>query len=107
MGDPVLAPPRRTGRWALLEAIAHLTKGLELFGTLTNGPEQPEEELAPYLAISGRLIVPRGSAMAIGHRRHGQHRGMMSFEGQAGTLLERPSGDGRERRARGRIDRRR
>jgi predicted ATPase len=48
------------GRSANLEAIAHLSKGLELIGTLPDAPEQLEEELALRLAIGGPLIATKG-----------------------------------------------
>ena len=48
------------GRSANLEAIAHLSKGLELIGTLPDAPEQLEEELALCLAIGGPLMATKG-----------------------------------------------
>ena len=50
------------GRSANLEAIAHLSKGLELVGTLPDTPEQLDEELALRLAIGGPLIATKGYA---------------------------------------------
>ena len=49
-------------RSANLEAIANLSKGLELMGTLPNAAERPDEELALRLAIGGPLIATKGSA---------------------------------------------
>ena len=51
-----------TARSANVEAIAHLTKGLELIATLPDAPEQLDEELALRLAIGGPLIASRGYA---------------------------------------------
>ena len=48
------------GRSANLEAIAHLSKGLELVATLPDAPERDEEELALRLAIGGPLIATKG-----------------------------------------------
>ena len=48
------------GRSANLEAIAHLSKGLELVGTLPDAPEHLDEELALRLAIGGPLIATKG-----------------------------------------------
>ena len=48
------------GRSANLEAIAHLSKGLELIETLPHGPERLEEEFALCLAIGGPLIATKG-----------------------------------------------
>jgi class 3 adenylate cyclase/predicted ATPase len=50
------------GRSADLEAIAHLSKGLELIGTLPATPERLDEELALRLAIGGSLIATQGHA---------------------------------------------
>jgi class 3 adenylate cyclase/predicted ATPase len=50
------------GRSANLEAIAHLSKGLELVETLPDAPEQLDEELALQLAIGGPLIATKGIA---------------------------------------------
>ncbi len=49
-------------RSANVEAIAHLSKGLELVGTLPEAPEQLDEELALRLAIGGPLIATKGNA---------------------------------------------
>ena len=48
------------GRSANLEAIAHLSKGLELVGTLPDAPEHLDEELALRMAIGGPLIATKG-----------------------------------------------
>jgi predicted ATPase len=48
------------GRSANLEAIAHLSKGLELIGTLPHARERLEEELALCLATGGPLIATKG-----------------------------------------------
>ena len=50
------------GRSANVEAIAHLSKGLELLGTLPDAPEHLDEELALRLAIGGPLIATKGYA---------------------------------------------
>ncbi len=48
------------GRSANVEAVAHLSKGLELIVTLPDAPEQLEEELALRLAIGGPLMATKG-----------------------------------------------
>jgi predicted ATPase len=48
------------GRSANIEAIAHLTKGLELVRPLPDAPEHLEEELALLVAIGGPLIANKG-----------------------------------------------
>jgi class 3 adenylate cyclase/predicted ATPase len=50
------------GRWANVEAIAHLSKGLELVETLPAAPEHLDEELALRLAIGGPLMSTKGYA---------------------------------------------
>jgi class 3 adenylate cyclase/predicted ATPase len=50
------------GRSANLEAIAHLSKGLDLLRTLPNADEQLDEELALRLTIGGPLTATKGYA---------------------------------------------
>jgi tetratricopeptide (TPR) repeat protein len=50
------------GRSANFEAIAHLSKGLELIGTLPNAAEHLDEEFALRLAIGGPLIATKSEA---------------------------------------------
>jgi predicted ATPase len=50
------------GRYANVEAIAHLSKGLELIRTLPNAVEHLAEELALRLAIGGPLMATNGYA---------------------------------------------
>ena len=50
------------GRSANVEAIAHLSKGLELIGTLPDAPQRFDEELALRLAIGGPLMATKGYA---------------------------------------------
>jgi class 3 adenylate cyclase/predicted ATPase len=49
-------------RSANLEAITHLSKGLELVGNLPDAPEHLNEELALRIAIGGPLIATQGHA---------------------------------------------
>jgi class 3 adenylate cyclase/predicted ATPase len=49
-------------RSADLEAIAHLSRGLDLIGALPNAAEHVDEELALRLAIGGPLIATLGHA---------------------------------------------
>jgi class 3 adenylate cyclase/predicted ATPase len=51
---------RAVERSANLEAIAHLTKGLELLLTSPDTPERAEQELALQIALTGPLIAARG-----------------------------------------------
>jgi predicted ATPase len=47
-------------RSANVEAVAHLSKGLELAETLPAAPEHHDQELALKLAIGGPLIATKG-----------------------------------------------
>ena len=51
---------RATQRSAYVEAIAHLTKGLELLKTLPDTPERVQQELTLQLALSDALIAVKG-----------------------------------------------
>ncbi len=51
---------RAAERSANLEAIAHLTKGLELLLTSPDTPERAKQELALQIALTGPLLATRG-----------------------------------------------
>ena len=54
---------RQAGRRsAHVEAISHLTKGLELLATLPDGPERAQEELALQMALGTSLLATKGFA---------------------------------------------
>jgi TOMM system kinase/cyclase fusion protein len=50
------------GRSANLEAIAHLTKGLELLKTLPGTPERAQQELRLQIALGAPLLATKGYA---------------------------------------------
>ncbi|MCZ6812388.1 MAG: AAA family ATPase, partial [Planctomycetota bacterium] len=54
------AGQRAAERSANLEAIAHLTRGLELLETSPETPEHAKQELALQIALTGPLIAVRG-----------------------------------------------
>jgi predicted ATPase/class 3 adenylate cyclase len=56
------AGQRAIERSANVEAISHLTKGLELLETLPDTPERARQELALQLALSNSLMATRGYA---------------------------------------------
>jgi len=56
------AGERSIQRSAHLEAIAHLSKGLEVLRTLSDTPEHLEQELDLQLALGPALVVTRGPA---------------------------------------------
>jgi predicted ATPase len=54
------AGQRASQRSANTEAIAHLTKGLELLGTLPDTPERIQQELTLQITLGGPLIATKG-----------------------------------------------
>jgi predicted ATPase len=56
------AGERAAQRSAFVEAISHLTKGLELLKTLPESPERTQQELALQVALGGSLMVTKGFA---------------------------------------------
>jgi predicted ATPase len=56
------AGQRAIERSANAEAIAHLTKGLELLTTLPDSPERRQQELTLHIALGPPLIVTKGYA---------------------------------------------
>jgi class 3 adenylate cyclase len=56
------AGERATQRSAYVEAINHLTKGLEMFKSLPDAAERPQQELVLQVALGVPLIAVRGYA---------------------------------------------
>lgn len=56
------AGQRATQRSANIEAIGHLTKGLELLQTLPDSPERIQQELALQIALGTPLLATKGFA---------------------------------------------
>jgi predicted ATPase len=56
------AGQRAAQRSANIEAIAHLTKGLELLKTLPETPERAQQELALQITLNSPLIATKGYA---------------------------------------------
>jgi predicted ATPase len=54
------AGERATQRSALVEAIAHLTKGLETLKTLPETPEHTQQALTLYTALGAALVMAKG-----------------------------------------------
>ena len=55
-------------RSAYVEAVAHLTKGLEVLQTLPDTPERTQHELDMQIALGQALQVTKGrSAPEVGH----------------------------------------
>src|SRR5262249_50804748 len=56
------AGQRAVERSANLEAVAHLTKGLELLATLPDTPERAQQELVVQITLGPALLVTKGNA---------------------------------------------
>jgi predicted ATPase len=68
------AGQRAIERSACLEAIAHLTKGLEVLNTLPDTPERTQHELDFQLTLGPALITAKGSAMPEVERTYARAR---------------------------------
>ncbi len=75
------------GRSANLEAIAHLSKGLELIGALPNAAEHLDEELAVCLAIGGPLIATKGYAAPEVERTYSRASALCDQLGRSAELF--------------------
>jgi class 3 adenylate cyclase/predicted ATPase len=56
------AGQRAAERWANVEALSHLTKGLELLKALPDTPERTRQELTLQVALGMSLIITKGQA---------------------------------------------
>jgi predicted ATPase len=62
------AGQRALQRYAHIEAISHLTKGLEVLQTLPNSPERRQQELDWQITLGRALTVTKGyAAPEVGH----------------------------------------
>jgi class 3 adenylate cyclase/tetratricopeptide (TPR) repeat protein len=56
------AGEQASDRSAYLEAVSHLTTGIELFKTLPETPERTQQALTLYIALGAALIITKGNA---------------------------------------------
>src|SRR4051794_12063497 len=75
------------GRSDNAEAVAHLSKTLELLGTLPDTPERTEEELALRLAIGGPLIAAKGYAAPEVEQTYGRASALCDQLGRSAELF--------------------
>ena len=75
------------GRSANLEAIAHLSKGLDLVQTLPDAAERLDEELALRLAIGGPLIATKGIAAPEVERTYSRASALCEQLGRSAELF--------------------
>ena len=74
-------------RSANVEAIAHLSKGLELIATLPDIPEHLNEELALLLAIGGPLMANKGFAAPEVERTYSRASALCDQMGRSAELF--------------------
>src|SRR5262249_20294249 len=81
------AGQRAIERSAHLEAIAHLTKGLEVLSTLPDTPERTQHELDFQLTLGPALIATKGSAVPEVERTYARARELCQQVGETPQLL--------------------
>jgi class 3 adenylate cyclase/predicted ATPase len=86
------AGARAIQRSAYVEAMSHLTRGLELVHTLPDTPERAQRELDLQLALGSALMVLKGWAAADVERVYIRARVLCEQVGQAPQLLRALNG---------------
>jgi len=81
------AGQRAIERSANLEAIGHLTKGLEVLQTLPETPERSQHELTLRLALGATLMITRGYAAPEVERAYARARDLCQQLGQSAQLF--------------------
>jgi predicted ATPase len=81
------AGERAVRRSANVEAVAHLSKGLELIASLPDAPEHLEEELSLRLAIGGPLIATKGLATPEVEQTYGRASALCEQLGRSTELF--------------------
>jgi predicted ATPase len=81
------AGERATQRSAYVEAISHLTKGLELLKTLPNTPERVQQELTLQSALGMPLIAAKGQAAPEVERTYTRARELCRQAGETPQLF--------------------
>ena len=79
-------------RSAHAEAIAHLTKGLELLTTLPDTPERARQELSLHIALGATLAVTKGYGNTEAERVYSRARELCQQMGETLTALSRAVG---------------
>jgi class 3 adenylate cyclase/predicted ATPase len=78
---------RAVERSAHVEAIAHLTKGLELLRTLPDTPERAQQELTLQIALGVPLMVTKGHAAPEAEQAYGRARELCRQVGETPQLF--------------------
>jgi class 3 adenylate cyclase/predicted ATPase len=82
------AGQRAIERSAHLEAIAHLTKGLELLKTLPESPPRIQQELMLYVALGPALTATKGQAAAEVEHAYARARELCRQVGETPQLFQ-------------------
>jgi predicted ATPase len=81
------AGERASQRLAYVEAISHLTKGLELLTALPDTPERTQQELTLQIALGGTLMAIKGYAAPEVGRAYARARDLCRQMGEAPQLF--------------------
>jgi TOMM system kinase/cyclase fusion protein len=81
------AGQRALERSATLEAVAHLTKGLEVLGTLPDTPERAQQELAMQITLGPALMTTKGFLVQEVEHAYTQARALCQQVGDARQLF--------------------
>jgi predicted ATPase len=82
------AGQRALERSAYLEAIAHLTKGLELLTTLPDSPQRLQHELTLHIALGLALTVTKGQAAPEVEHAYARARELCQQHGETPQLFQ-------------------
>jgi predicted ATPase len=90
--EPAVAYWQRAGQRALdrsahLEAINHVTTGIELLKTLPKTPEHTQQALTLHLALGAALLVTKGQAAPEVERAYTQARALCQQVGETPELV--------------------
>jgi predicted ATPase/class 3 adenylate cyclase len=81
------AGQRALERSAMLEAVAHLTRGLEVLGTLPDPPEHAQQELGLQIALGPALMNTKGFEAPEVERVYARARALCQQVGDARQLF--------------------
>jgi class 3 adenylate cyclase/predicted ATPase len=81
------AGERALQRSANLEAISHLTRGLEVLATLPETPARAQQELDLHLALGSALIATKGGSSPEAEQTYAQARALCAQVGETPQLF--------------------
>src|SRR5262249_22488784 len=74
-------------RSAYLEAVSHLTTGIELLKTLPETPARPQQSLTLHIALGAALLVTKGQAAPEVEHAYTQARALCQQVGETPELV--------------------